>query len=175
MRGLLQRTLDLWATDQFFFFSFSPGKKLLTLFVVQGCLTRGIRRFDARVQDPPVCGVSWCTNSSLSPLLVKVPTLLNGLFPIILSRLRSSLLLVHLFFPHFSLPHNFLSVCFDTALWEHPNSFAINFWGFPSLWRKAQPFLHNCQVCSLPHDRDSYWTRLRDHLNAQEPFAGVLD
>ena len=26
-----------------------------------------------------------------------------------------------------------------------------------------------------PHDCDFYWTRLRDHLKAQEPSAGVLD
>ena len=35
-------------------------------------------------------------------------------------------------------------------------------------------FLQNYQVSSLSHDCDSYWTRLRDHLKAQEPFAGVM-
>ena len=54
-----------------------------------------------------------------------------ALHPLILTnlpRLWSSLLLVHLFLPHCSLPLNFLVMCFDTALWEHPTYFAITFW-----------------------------------------------
>ena len=88
------------------------------------------RHSSSRLWDPSVCGGSWCSNSSLSPLLVK-RTLLNGLFLIIFSRLRSSLLLVHLFLPHFSLPLNFLLMCIDTTLREHPTSLAITFKAFP--------------------------------------------
>lgn len=41
---------------------------------------------------------------------------LNPLFLTVLSRLRSSLQLVHVFLPRFSLPVHFPSICFDRAL-----------------------------------------------------------
>jgi hypothetical protein len=67
-------------------------------------------------------------------------------------------------------------MCFDTALWEHPTSFAISFWG---LYLRVEvvndDFLHICPGGSLPNECEFYWTKLRDHLKAQEPFAGVSD
>ena len=39
-------------------FFFSPGKKLLTLFVDQGWLDKRNTTFEALVQDPSVCGGS---------------------------------------------------------------------------------------------------------------------
>ncbi len=53
------------------------------------------------------CGDSWCTDSSFSPLLVKLSKCLNQLCLTVFSSLRSSLLLVHLFLPKFFLPVNF--------------------------------------------------------------------
>ncbi len=52
-------------------------------------------------------GDSWCTDSSFSPLLVKLSQVLNQLCLTVFSSLRSSLLLVHLFLPKFFLPVNF--------------------------------------------------------------------
>ena len=71
MQNLLsseKRTLDYWATNRTVIFFFSPGKTLLTLFVVQEWLDKRNTTF-----DPSACGGSWCTNPSLSPLLVKLP------------------------------------------------------------------------------------------------------
>ena len=61
---------------------------------------------------------------------------------------------MHLFLQNFSLPLNFLLMCFDTAL---------------------MVFCTTSQVSSLPHEVEFYWTRLRAHLEAQEPFADDLD
>ena len=83
-----------------------------------------------------VVGLDALTPASVHSLWSS-PTLLNGLFLTVLSRLQSYLLLVLLFLLYFSLPLDFLLMCFDTALWEHPTSFAITFWGFPSWWRMS--------------------------------------
>ena len=105
--------------------------------------TRMLQQEEYDIWSP--CPGSVCVLVALDALtpasvhsLWRSPTLLNGLFLTILSRLRSSLRLVHLFLPHFSLPLNFLLMCFDTALWEHPTSFVITFWGFCQWWFSAQ-------------------------------------
>ena len=82
---------------------------------------------------------------------------------------------MYLFLPCFSLPHNILLICFDTALWELPIFFAITFLRLSLLMEGANDvFLHNCKVSSLSHDCDSYLTRLRDCVKAQQPFEGVM-
>ena len=124
----------LWATDQLFF-SLAQVRRFWRCFLFRSGLTRGIRHLK------PISQICLCVVAldALTPASVQSlwssPTLLKGLLRTILSRLRSSLLLVHLFLPHFALPLNFLLMCFDTALCEHPTYFAITFWGFPSLWR----------------------------------------
>ncbi len=63
------------------------------------------------------------------------PKFLNRFCFTILTRLRFSRLVVHLFLPHFFLPLNFLLSCLDTALYERPASLVMNVCGLPSLWR----------------------------------------
>ncbi len=80
----------------------------------------------------------WCsdalTQASVHSLWSS-PKFLNRFYLTILTRLRFSRLIVHLFLPHFFLPLNFLLRCFDTALCEQPASLAMNVCGLPSLWR----------------------------------------
>ena len=95
---------------------------------------------------------------------VSSPKFLNRLCLTIFSRLRSSLLLVHLFLPHFSLPVNFPWTCFDTALCEQPCPFSDDLLWLTLLVEGVDDrLLDNCQVSSLPSDSGCvYWTRPRD-------------
>ncbi len=70
----------------------------------------------AKFLDTSICGGSWCLDPSLSPFLVKFTQILDRFCLTILIRLRFSLLVVHLFLPHFFLPLNFLLTCLDKAL-----------------------------------------------------------
>jgi len=158
MQNLLsseKRTLDHWVTEQFIF-SLAQVRHFWRCLL--SSLTRGIRHLK-------LCGGSWCSNSRASVLwLWSSPTHLNGLFLTILSRLRSSLLLVHLF-----LPHKFLLMCLDAALWVHPTSFAITFWGFPSFWRVSMTvFCTTVRSAVFPMIVNSTDYKLRDQLKARE-------
>ena len=124
-----KRTLDHWATDQFFF-SLAQVRCFWCCLLFTSGLTRGIRHLKSMSRIRLCVVVLDAVTPASVCSLWSSHTLLNGLFLMILYRLRSSLLLVHVF-----LPHNFLLMCFDTALWEHPAFFAITFWGFTSLWR----------------------------------------
>ncbi len=107
-----KRTLDHWATVQFFF-SLAQVRRLRRLCMVA---------LDALTPAS--------VHSLWSP-----PKFLNRFCLTILIRLRFSRLVVRLFLPHFFLPLNFLLTCLDTALCEPPASLAMNVCGFSSLWR----------------------------------------
>ncbi len=113
-----KRTLDHWATVQFFLL-LSPGKTPLMTTV-------------AKFLDTSVCGGSWCLDPSLSPFLVKFTQILESI--LLDNPHKFSRLVGHLFLPHFFLPLNFLLTCLDTALCEQPASLAMNVCGLPSLW-----------------------------------------
>ncbi len=102
-------------------------------------------------------------NAPLVHSLWSSPKFLNRFCLTILTRLRFSRLVVHIFLSHFFLPLNFLLTCFDTALCEQPASLAMNSFCLPSLWRVSM-ILDNCQISSLSHDCVSQWTTLRDHF-----------
>ncbi len=98
MQNLLsseKRTLDHWVL-----FLHSPGKTLLTLSLVQKWL-------GSPFPEDVWAWWLWCTDSSFSPLLVKLSQCLNQLCLTVFSSFQSSLLLVHLFLPKFFLPVNF--------------------------------------------------------------------
>lgn len=61
------------------------------------------------------------------------PKFSNQLFLIILSRLRSVMLLMHLLLPQFSLPVIFPLICFDTALCQQPAFPPSTSWKFTFL------------------------------------------
>ena len=102
---------------------FSPGKTLLMLFVDKRNMT-----LEAHVQGPSVCGGSWCSNSSLSPLLVKLSHTFEWPFS-----WQSSPGCGHPCWlcTFFLLPPTFLLMCFDTALWENPSYFRLPCEAFP--------------------------------------------
>ncbi len=116
-----KRTLDHWATVQFFF-SLSQ-----------------VRRLWRQLQPNSLTRLCVVALDALTPASVHYlwssPKFLNRFCLTILIRLRFSRLVVHLFLPHFFLPLNFLLTCVDTALCEQPASLAMNVCGLPSLWR----------------------------------------
>lgn len=105
----------------------------------------------------------WLTPASVHSLWISNKFLNDRCFTIH-SRLRFSLLLVHLFLPHFFLPLNFLLIYLNTALCEQLASLAMTFCGLPSLWRMSMT-MSSVKLAA---------TRLRECLKAQETFAGVL-
>ncbi len=99
MQNLLsseKRTLDHWATVQFFFSTAQVRRFWRCLWFRSGLVALFLKTSER--------GDSWWTDSSFSPLLVKLS---NQLCLTAFSSLRSSLLLVHLFLPKFYLPVNF--------------------------------------------------------------------
>ncbi len=102
MQNLLsseKRTLDHWATVQFFFSTAQLRCFWRWLWFRSGLVALFLKMSER--------GDSWCTDSSFSPLLVKLSKCLNQLCLTVFSSLQSSLLLVHLFLPKFFLPVNF--------------------------------------------------------------------
>lgn len=95
--------------------------------------------------------ISWSVNhlvaldSSLTLLIVSFK-FLNWLCLTVFIRLWSSLLLVHLFVPHFSLPVNVPRICFDTALYEQPALSPVTFYGL--LVEGSYCLLHSCKISS---------------------------
>ncbi len=114
------RTLDHWATVQFF--SLAQVRrlrwKLLPNYLTRLC----------------VVALDALTPASVH-FLWSSPKFLNQFYLTILIRLRFSRLVVHLFLPHIFLTLNFLLTCLDTALCEQTASLAMNVCGLPSLWR----------------------------------------
>ena len=112
-----KRTLDHWESDQLFYF-FSPGKTLLTSFFVQERLDKRNTTFKTHFTDLSVCGGSWCTHPSLSPVLVKLsntferPFAHNPLQAVVIPAACAP------FLPHFALPVNFLSLSWITEINE---------------------------------------------------------
>jgi hypothetical protein len=99
--------------------SLSLGKTLLTLSMVQDWLdTRNATLVEAHVLDTSVRGGSRCTDSCLSPLVLKLQHIF--VWPLLDHPLRAAVILffVHLFLPHFLLPLNLLWICLDTAICE---------------------------------------------------------
>ena len=169
-----KRTLDHWETVQSFL-SLSQVRCLWCCLWFKSGLTQGMR------QLKPMSWTRLCVVAleALTPAAVHSlwisPKFLNGLCFTILSRLRLSLLLVHLFLPHFFLPFNFPNVLLGySTLWT-ANFFSNDLLCLTLLVHGVNDrLLDNCQVSSLPHDCVAYWTRLRDHLKAQDTFEGVL-
>ncbi len=94
-----KRTLDHWATVQFFFSTAQVRRFWRCLWFRSGLVALFLKTSER--------GDSWCTDSSFSSLLVKLSQVFQSALLDCISSLRSSLLLVHLFLPKFFLPVNF--------------------------------------------------------------------
>ncbi len=86
----------LWTTE--LFFSTAQVRRFWCCLWFRSCLVALFLKTSER-------GDSWCTDSSFSPLLVKLSQVFES--ALLVSSLWSSLLLVHLFLPKFFLPVNF--------------------------------------------------------------------
>ncbi len=73
-----KRTLDHWATVQFFF-SLAQVRRLWCCLWFRSGLTRGETTTVAKFLDTSVCGGSWCLDPSLSPFLVKFTQILESI------------------------------------------------------------------------------------------------
>ncbi len=130
-----KRTLDHWATVQFF--SLSPGKTPLTTTV-------------AKFLDTSVCGGSWCLDLSLSPFLVKFTQILESI--LLDNPHKAAVFLVgcasfsSTLFPSTQLSVNML---WYSTLWHA--SLAMNVCGLPS-WRVSMIVFWTTVNRSLPHD-----------------------
>ncbi len=134
-----KRTLDHWATVQFFF----------SLAQVR-CLWRQLS--PNSLTRLCVVALDALTPASVHSLWSS-PKFLNQFCLTILISLQFSRLVVHLFLSHFFLPLNCLLTCFDTALCEQTASLAMNICGLPSLWRVSMiVFWITVRSSVFPHD-----------------------
>ncbi len=152
MQNLLsseKRTLDHWVL-----FLHSPGKMLLTLSLVQKWLYSPFPEDWASER-----GDSWCTDSSFSPLLVKLSQVFeSALLDCILKLAFILWLYSHpcclctFSYPNSSFQSTLHSICFDTALCKQPH-LSVN----DPLWLTLfvegvnVRLLDHCQVSSLLH------------------------
>ncbi len=146
-----KRTLDHWATVQFFF---SLGEKTpLMLSVVQEWLNKRNMTTVAKFLDTSVCGGSWCLDPSLSPFIVKFTQILE------------SILLDN---PHKAAVLSVGCASFCSTLFTS-TKLSVNMLGYSTLWTASffgneclwltllvkgvkDCLLDNCQISSLPHD-----------------------
>ena len=156
-------------------FLLSPGNTLVTLSLVQEWLDTRNVTVVAHVLDTSVRGGSSCTESSLRPLLVNLPQILER--PLLHNALKAAVIPV---------------ACAPLSTTLFPSTqLSMNIFGYSTLWTASvfsndllwltllvegvsDCVLDNCNVISLPHDCVAYWTKLRDRLKAQETFAGVF-
>ncbi len=163
-----KRTLDHWATVQFF--SLAQVRPLM-LSVVQEWLNKRNTTTVAKFLDTSVCGGSWCLDPSLSPFLLKFTQILES---ILLDNPHKAAVLsigCASFLPHFFLPINFLLTCLDTALCEQPALWQWMFVTYPPCegcqWlssgqlsdQQSSPWL-----CSLVNQTERPFWRLRKPL-----------
>ncbi len=94
-----KRTLDHWASVQFFF-SLAQVRCFWRCFWFRSGLVAHFLKMSER-------GDSWCTDSSFSSLLVKPSQVFKTALPDSIIKLAVILLLVHIFLPNFFLPVNF--------------------------------------------------------------------
>ncbi len=125
-----KRTLDHWSNSPVLFLH-SPGKMLLTLSLVQKWLGSLFLKTSER-------GDSWCTDSSFSPLLVKLSQVVeSALLDSILKLAVNPCCLCTFSYPNSSFQSTLHLICFDTALCKQPHLSVMTFCDLPSLWRAS--------------------------------------
>ncbi len=147
MQNLLsseKRTLDHWATVQFFF-STALVRRFWCCLWFRSALVALFLKTSER-------GDSWCTDSSFSPLLVKLSQVFESALLDCILKLASSLLLVHLFLPNFFLPVNFaFNMLWYSTLWTATLFSNDLLWLTLFVEGVNVRLLDHCQVSSLPH------------------------
>ena len=131
----------------------SPGQALLPLFLVQKWLDLG----NAAPVAHFLCTVALDVSTPDSVhCFRRSPKVWNRPFSTIFLRVRSPLLVVQRFLPHFFLPTDFPLRCLDTALWEQPIRSEMSFCVLPSCLRVSMM---------------AFWTAVR---SAVLPMIAVL-
>ncbi len=131
MQNLLlseKRTLNHWGTVQFFF-SLAQVRCFWRCF----CFRSGLVALFLKTSER---GDSWCTDSSFSPLPVKLSQVFESALTVF-SSLRSSLLLGPFSYTISSFQSTLHLICFDTALCKQPHLSVMTFCDLPSLWRMS--------------------------------------
>ncbi len=147
MQNLLsfeKRTLDHWATVQFFFSTAQVRCFWCCLWFRSGLVALFLKTSER--------GDSWCTDSSFSPLPVKLSQVFeSALLDCILKLAVIPVACAP--FPTQILPSSTLHlICFDTALCKQPHLSVMTFCDLPLFVEGVNVhILDRCQVSSLPH------------------------
>ncbi len=151
-----KRTLDHSEQTVQFFFSTAQGKILLTLSLVQKWL-------GSPFPEDVWAWWLWCTDSSFSPLLVKLSQVFeSALLDCILKLAVIPVACAPFSYPKFFLPVNFALICFDTALCKQPPLSVMTFCDLPSLWRAqcsssgSLPSLQSSPLLWFQRTRDTW-------------------
>ncbi len=128
MQNLLsseKRTLGYWATVQFFFSTAQVRRFWRCLWFRSGLVALFLKTSER--------GDSWCTDSSFSPLLVK----LSQVFKSALLDCILKLAVIPVACAPFptQIQSTLHLICFDTALCKQPHLSVMTFCDLPSLWR----------------------------------------
>ncbi len=123
-----KRTLDHWATVQFFF-SLAQVRCFWRCF----CFRSGLVALFLKISEH---GDSWCTDSSFSSLLVKLSqvfesALLDGILKLVVIPVACATFP----YPISSFQSTLHFICFDTALCEQPPLSVMTLCDLPSSWR----------------------------------------
>lgn len=119
-----------WTTEQQ---SSYFSRHFLTLSLFQDWLGTRNMTVEAHFLKMPVRGGSWCTDCSLSPLLVKFTQVLKSLLYNQLNAVVIPISVACAPFPTTLFPSSQLWMCFDTALCEQTALSAMTFCDLPSL------------------------------------------
>ncbi len=123
-----KRTLDHWATVQFFFSTAQVRCFWRCLWFRSGLVALFLKMSER--------GDSWCTDSSFSPLLVKLLPSVWISFAWQYSQACSHPCCLCTFsYPNSSFQSTLHLKCFDTALCKQPHLSVMTFCDLPSLWR----------------------------------------
>ncbi len=145
MQNLLsseKRTLDHWATVQFFFSTAQVRCFWRCLWFRSGLVALFLKTSER--------GDSWCTDSSFSPLLVKLSQMFeSALLDCILKLAVIPVALCTFSYPNSSFQSTLHLICFDTALCKQPHLSVMTLCDF--LEGVNVRLLDHCQVSSLPH------------------------
>ncbi len=148
-----KRTLDHWATVQFFFSLAQVRRLWRCLWFRSGWVNKRNTTTVAKFLDTSVCGGSWCFDPSLSPFLVKFTQILESI--LLDNPHKAAVLSVGCAsFSSTLFPSTQLSVYMlgYSTLWT------ASFFGNECLWLTllvkgvSDCLLDNCQISSLPHD-----------------------
>ncbi len=122
-----KRTLDHWATVQFFFSTAQVRRFWRCLWFRSGLVALFLKTSER--------GDSWCTDSSFSSLLVKLSQVFESALLDYSQACSHPCCLSTFSYPNSSFQSTLHLICFDTALCKQPHLSVMTLCDLPSLWR----------------------------------------